>query len=428
MSKYEPSTAKHQLKKGYKQTEVGVIPDDWEVRNLAGICLKIQDGTHFSPSLGGNDNLYVTSKNIGFGILDISNAERINAIQHKAIYNRCDVRKGDLLLTKDGANTGNAALNHLEEEFSLLSSVAFLRMELQWHIPSYYLQQILSSNGQKSIKKLMVGNAITRLTLAKIRKLCFPVPSLPEQAAIANVLSDTDALISSLEKLIAKKQNIKQGAMQELLTGKKRLPGFTGEWGVKRLGEVADISKLAGFEYSKYFNSYNDGGEIIVVRGTNITNNKLNLSNVKTIPMRTSKKLQRSKLKKDDLVFAYVGTIGPVYLIEENDKYHLGPNTARITVNKGVLPRFVLCYFTSLYIKNEIIEHTSIGAQPSLSMSKIRSFKISLPPTKAEQTAIAQILSDMDSEIEQLKQKLNKYKMIKQGMMQELLTGKTRLI
>jgi len=84
--------------------------------------------------------------------------------------------------------------------------------------------------------------------------------------------------------------------------------------------------------------------------------------------------------------------------------------------------------FDGAGIKNEIIEHTSIGAQPSLSMTKIRKFKVFLPPTKAEQTAIAQVLSDMDAEIEQLEQKLDKYKMIKQGMMQELLTGRTRLI
>ena len=253
------------------------------------------------------------------------------------------------------------------------------------------------------------------------------IPSLPEQQAIAAALSDVDALISSLDQLITKKRNIKQGAMQELLTGKKRLAGFTGEWDEKKLGEIAEITKLAGFEYTNYFNSYKDGGEIIVIRGTNITNNKLDLSEIKTIPKSTSNKLQRSKLQKYDLVFAYVGTIGPVYLIDENDKYHLGPNTARITVNKEMLPQFALCYFTSAIIKNEIIEHTSVGAQPSLSMSKVRKFKIPVPPLP-EQQAIAAILSDMDAEIEKLEQQRDKYKAINQGMMQELLTGKTRLI
>jgi len=222
------------ISKGYKQTEVGVIPEEWEVQSCAEVCVKIQDGTHFSPSIEGNDYLYVTSKNIGFGVLDVSNADRIDAAQHKAIHERCDVRHGDLLLTKDGANTGNTALNTLEEEFSLLSSVAFLRFDTKRHTAGYFLQQILSNPGQRRIKDAMAGNAITRLTLDKIRKLCFPVAPISEQRAIAAALSDEDALIASLDQLIAKKRDLKQAAMQQLLSGKQRLPGFSGKWEVKR--------------------------------------------------------------------------------------------------------------------------------------------------------------------------------------------------
>ena len=196
------------------------------------------------------------------------------------------------------------------------------------------------------------------------------------------------------------------------------------DWQIKKLGSFADITKLAGFEYSKYFNSYKDTGEIIVVRGTNITHNKLDLSDIKTIPRKTSNFLQRSKLNKGDLVFAYVGTIGPVYLIKEDGKYHLGPNTSKITVNKSISKDFIFSYFKSWLIKNEIIEHTSIGAQPSLSMTKIRNFKILLPSTKAEQTAIAVALSDADALIQSLEKLIAKKRNIKQGAMQELLKPK----
>jgi len=133
------------------------------------------------------------------------------------------------------------------------------------------------------------------------------LPTITEQKAIAKALSDVDELIASLEKLITKKRDIKTATMQQLLTGKKRLPGFgegkgykqteLGEipedWKIITLGEFADITKLAGFEYSNYFNSYKDGGDIIVVRGTNITNNVLDLSDVKSIPLETSKQLPR---------------------------------------------------------------------------------------------------------------------------------------
>ena len=212
---------------GYKQTEVGVIPEDWEVISTGDVCMKIQDGTHFSPKLGGNDYFYITSRNIRFGYLDTSSALRIDATQHRSIYKRCDVKKGDLLLTKDGANTGNVALNTLDDEFSLLSSVAFLRFDPNKHSAAYFLQQILDSPGQRRIQDAMAGNAITRLTLEKIGKLRFPIPpTKAEQEAIADALSDADALIESIEQLITKKHQIKQGAMQELLTGKRRLHGF----------------------------------------------------------------------------------------------------------------------------------------------------------------------------------------------------------
>lgn len=194
------------------------------------------------------------------------------------------------------------------------------------------------------------------------------------------------------------------------------------DWDVVKLGQFCFITKLAGFEYSKYFNSYKDGGEIIVVRGTNITNNKLDLSDVKYIPKRTSDFLHRSKLSKGDLVFAYVGTIGPIYLINEDDRFHLGPNTAKIRIeNKNVCKSYLYNYFLSENIKKEIDDRISVGAQPSLSMSKIRDFSIILPPL-AEQEAIATALSDADAWIDSLEQLIAKKRLIKQGAMQELLT------
>jgi len=192
-------------------------------RSLAEVCLKIQDGTHFSPVSGGNDFLYITSKNIGFGQLELRQTERISAIEHAKIYARCDTKVGDLLLTKDGANTGNAALNTIAEPISLLSSVAFIRFPTDRHDPAFFLYQILSSAGQKQIKEQMSGNAITRLTLQKIKALRFKVPQLSEQSAIAAILSDMDAELTTLEARRDKAHAVKQGMMQELLTGRIRL-------------------------------------------------------------------------------------------------------------------------------------------------------------------------------------------------------------
>jgi type I restriction enzyme S subunit len=205
------------------QTRLPGFHSVWEVKTLHDVCQKIQDGTHFSPKLGGNDYLYVTSKNIRFGMLDMSTAERISASEHFKIYARCDVKKGDLLLTKDGASTGNAALNPMDEPFSLLSSVAMLRFDGRYHSPAYFMYQILSNFGQMQIKDAMSGNAITRLTLQKIRALRFLVAPLPEQTAIAEVLTDMDAELAALEQRREKTRALKQAMMQELLTGRTRL-------------------------------------------------------------------------------------------------------------------------------------------------------------------------------------------------------------
>lgn len=409
-----------EVKRGYKQTEVGVIPDDWNVLSAFDTCSKIQDGTHFSPRISGNDYFYVTSKNIRFGYLDMSTASRIDAAQHQAIYRRCDVKKGDVLLTKDGANTGNAALNTLDEEFSLLSSVAFLRFNQNDHCAAYFLQQILTSPGQRQIQDAMSGNAITRLTLEKINKLRFPAPpTKAEQEAIAEALFDADALIESLEQLLAKKRHLKQGTMQELLTGKKRLPGFSGKWEVKRLGEVFAIS--AGKSKSAYIiaggrywivdmGSVSTDGRLIVSKATNYFGDFLSVGDL--------------VMPKDDIGGG--GIIGKVGYIDADETYVLGDHVYRLTAIMGN-PLF-LSYVINAYRTNAALRKKVIGsAQLGLGRKSVDEQEVPFP-SYTEQTAIAAILSDMDAEIVALETKLAKARQLKQGMMQELLTGRIRLV
>ncbi|MFD5319832.1 restriction endonuclease subunit S [Streptomyces sp. NPDC127098] len=192
---------------------------------LSDVSIKIQDGTHFSPRLGGSSFKYITSKNIGFGVMKLETVETISESEHRKIYSRCDTRFGDLLITKDGANTGNAALNPFREEISLLSSVAFLRCDPQKASEAYILQYLLSSQGRQQIKNAMAGNAITRLTLAKIRDLVVPMPGIDEQRALAQVLGDADGEILALHAKLRKMIDVKRGMMQRLLN---RLPDRKG--------------------------------------------------------------------------------------------------------------------------------------------------------------------------------------------------------
>ena len=206
----------------FRDSELGRIPKSWKVRSLEDVCLKIQDGTHFSPTLNGGDFKYITSKNIRMGEINLADVETISRNEHEKIYKRCDVKIKDLLLTKDGANTGNIAMNTLDEEFSLLSSVAFLRPSEQVN-GEYLLQFMMSEKAQNQIAELMSGNAIRRLTLAKIRKFKVVFPGCQEQRQIASILSSTDKRLKYLRRKSLKTQFLKKSLMQDLLTGKVRV-------------------------------------------------------------------------------------------------------------------------------------------------------------------------------------------------------------
>jgi len=404
-----------ELIKGFKQTEVGVIPESWDVRPLEEFAQVIMGQ---SP-IGSSYN----QKEIGIALIN-GPTEFTEKYPIKKQWTTSPTKlseEGDILLCVRGSSTGR--INIANDKYCIGRGIAAIRAKT--NSDNLFLEFQVSTIVNK-ILALTAGSTFPNIDGKSLRSIQVALPPLPEQRAIATALSDMDALLTALDSLIAKKVFIKQGAMQELLTGKRRLSGFSGKWEEKKLGDIAEITKLAGYEYTKYFNSYKDGGNIIVIRGTNITNNSLDLSDIKTIPQSTSNALQRSKLQKGDLVFAYVGTIGPIYLITENDKYHLGPNTARITVKDKVSPQFVFLYFCSNFAKKEIEEYVSVGAQPSLSMSKIRKFKIALPDYP-EQQAIAEILSDMDAEISALETRREKTRLLKQGMMQELLGGRIRL-
>ncbi|WP_347262422.1 restriction endonuclease subunit S [Rudaea sp.] len=398
-------------------------PAGWEILTCGDVCQKIQDGTHFSPKLGGNDFLYVTSKNIGFGVLKIDSAERISKEQHDIIYKRCDVKRGDLLLTKDGANTGNAAINQIEEPFSLLSSVAFLRFAPGKNEANYFLQQILSAPGQQQIQEAMSGNAITRLTLDKIKKLRFPVPKYAEQRAIATALGDVDALLGALDKLIAKKRDLKQAAMQQLLTGQTRLPGFSGEWRKVRLGEVAKFYKGKGLPKSALAP---DGTEPCVHYGELFTQYGETINETLS---RTNRGSDEFRSVANDVLMP-TSDVTPRGLAKASciaiDNVVLGGDILVIRVD----PNLVSGSFLSYVIRREedqvlrLVTGSTVFHLYGRDMAK---FTFRLPKID-EQRAVVEVLSDMDAELAALQARRDKTRALKQGMMQELLTGRIRLV
>lgn len=205
----------------YKKSVLGWIPMEWEVKELGEVCERIQDGTHFSPSISPNGTFkYITSKNIRFGHLDLNNCDYVVKEEHEKIYRHCPVKFGDVLLTKDGANTGNVTLNPLREPFSLLSSVAFIRGKKELINNDYICQWIMSKQGQSKLKDSMSGLAIPRVTLTIINSYLIPLSSKEEQLLIQNKLGILDLLNKNETTKLQKLHSLKKALMQDLLTGK----------------------------------------------------------------------------------------------------------------------------------------------------------------------------------------------------------------
>ena len=185
---------------------------------LGVLCEKIQDGTHFSPKSTEGEFRYITSKNIRNGYLDISDCGWISKAEHEDIFRRCDVRRGDVLLTKDGANTGNVAINTLDEPFSLLSSVALLRPTRK--LDSRYLFEFLRSGiGRKKIVSQMSGTAITRVTLRQIKAISIPIVEMEEQMAIAAQFAEIGNALNSAQARLAAADAIYHRAIAHACVG-----------------------------------------------------------------------------------------------------------------------------------------------------------------------------------------------------------------
>ncbi|MBV5300962.1 MAG: restriction endonuclease subunit S, partial [Methylococcales bacterium] len=405
------------IKQGYKQTEIGIIPEDWESYSICDVTKQIFLGlTSKVDYVEYNGVPLIRASDISEGYLNFENVRIISYTQHKALTKLRRAKKNYVLVSKSGS-LGICALVDVEIEFSIYESI--IAIEPNSLLKSSFLLSLLRHDAvQNRMTGDKVGSSVGHLNIEAFRKLKLPIPPLKEQTAIATALSDIDALIGELDKLIAKKQGIKQATMQQLLTGKKRLAGFSGEWEVKRLGEVATFFS-GGTPLTSISEYYN--GNIPW-----ITSGDLNTDYIYEVTGRISKLgLENSSakmVKKETLLIALYGATAGVTAIS---KINAAINQAVLAIipnNASV----EFLYFKLSYLKNWLILTYTQGGQPNLSADIVKSIEISIP-TKEEQTAIANILSDMDAEISQLERRHAKMGELKQGMMQELLTGRIRL-
>ena len=280
---------------------------------------------------------------------------------------------------------------------------------------------------QDQISAAVVGGALPTLSQNLVARFALPVPpTRAEQDAIAEALSGVEALIESLEQLLNKKRQIKQGAVHELLTGTKRLPGFSGAWEVKPLDAIAFVTSGKRLPLGCFLADSETPHPYI--RVTDMRPGTVSLADLKFVPKNVFPFIKQYRIYKDDIFISVAGTLGVVGKIPpELDGANLTENADRIT-NITCSQEFLLQVMMAPPIKDTIESLQTVGAQPKLALARIRKFDIPLPPSRVEQEAIASVLTDIDASIAAISTKLAKARALKQGMMQELLTGRIRLV
>lgn len=415
-----------EMKSGYKMTEVGVIPEDWEVKNVSESCLiKARigwQGLKKSEYMSSGDYLLITGTDFDNGQVNWKSCAYVSKARYEQDSN-IKIRPQDILISKDGTIGKVAYLGMIPKAGTLNSGIFVIRANDR-KIDQVFLSKIfMSFYFEEFLNRLVAGSTINHLYQKDFVKFCFPLPNSEEQVAIAAALSDVDSLISALTKKIEKKKAIKQGLMQQLLTGKKRLPGFNDKWKSMLLGDIAEV-KDGTHQTPKYVKS---GGKPFY-SVENVTAD--DFKNVKHISLEEHKALTSNyRMEKGDVLMTRIGSIGCCKYVDWDVDASFYVSLALLKINEKYDSKFISYLSNIKSFKEEVMLNSLVFAIPQkINLGNISLIKVYIPTSKAEQTAIANILSDCDSEIAALEEKRDKYKEIKQGMMQQLLTGKIRLI
>lgn len=423
------------VKKGYKQTKIGVIPEDWDCREINSEIKEISMGPF------GSDIPVSSFTSEGVPVLNGHSVSKVKLIDTFKNYvseekakslKKAVAQQGDIIVTHRGTigQISYIPIGSRYKKYVISQSQFRVRLNEDSVNPHFVASYFLSPKGQSFLleKKGHTGVPALAQPTTNFRKLCIPLPSLPEQDRIVNAFEDIDDLISSLEKQISKKKAIKQGAMQELLTGKRRLPGFSGEWETRTLHEISNEMVDGPFGSNLKTEHYTTERQVRIIQLSNIGEAGWNNANVKYTTFSHAAELQRCIVQPGSILIAKMMPAGRAIICPDNEKsYILGSDVVKVVPNSSVDSRYLVYATKSRFYLDQIADDTQGSTRARTSVSKLRKTAI-LFPEKDEQIAIADILSEMDMEIAALEGKIAKYRQIKQGMMQQLLTGKIRLV
>lgn len=415
-----------ELKEGYKQTEVGITPTEWNVTELAKIG-QLSKGKgllkhEIFPS-GSIPAIPYTAIYTDFN--EILAYEKIkwfveDATSSVVVSNPCVLIASS---SNMDANTGKATAITGEIPVAVGREVIIFQT---LHNVSFISYLLSTSSYRKKTLSLARGTTIKHVYPETFKNYKICIPDSAEQDAIASALSDADALIESLEQLTAKKRQIKQGATQELLTGQRRLPGFIGKWNVKKLGSVADV--IDPHPSHRAPNEVSNGVPFLGIGDLDECGNVIG-KNLRIVDYSILEEHARRYSLDDELIgLGRVASIGKVVKLNKHgDGYAISP-TLGVIRGREAKRSYLLYALGSNFVTAQFVKIMSGSTRSSVGMEVLRELHVQLPPSEEEQTAIAAILEDMDTELEALESRLTKARQIKQGLMQELLTGRTRLL
>jgi len=424
-----------EVKPGYKRTEVGVIPEEWESTSIEAIAPSSRNaivGGPFGSDLVSTDYVddgvpVIRGQNMGGQWLSGSFAFVSPAKAASLEANLA--RPGDIVFTQRGT-LGQVSLVPDSPFPRYLISQSQMKLSANGDSadPLFFYYLFTGKQQQEYIRQNTIQTGVPHINLGILRSIPVPRPPLPEQRAIAGALGDVDALLGALEKLIAKKRELKQAAMQQLLTGQTRLPGFTGEWETLNMSEKSTLKARIGWQgltTAEYLRS----GEYYLVTGTDFLNGRVNWSSCCFVDASRYVQDKNIQLKPRDILLTKDGTIGKVGFVDSLP----GPATLNsgvfvIRPKDGAYDPLFFYYVLTSRIFDDFLAQLQAGSTISHLYQKDFVHFSFLAPSVPEQTAIAGVLSDMDAELAALEQQLAKTRALKQGMMQELLTGRIRLL
>lgn len=419
-----------EVPKGYKQTKIGIIPNEWTQETLNTIRDK-NDRYSLTGGPFGSDlksEHYTESgvriiqlQNIGDGVF--IDKYKIFASDEKANeLISCNIYPNEIIIAKMAEPLARACIiPNLDKRYLMASDG--IRLKVSNEVNSYYILNLINSSlfRNEAIKR-GTGTTRLRIGLSELKKIPFFLPNIKEQQKIGQILSTWDKAIELKAKLIEQKEEQKKALMQKLLTGKMRLPGFHGEW---KNVKIKDISKIyLGLTYTPSYIS--EGIPFLSVK--DINGGKINFENVKYISESEYKNsTSNSKPKKGDILFGRVGTLGNPIIITDDIEFCIFVSLGYLRISSdNVLNCFIMHWMNSKLFKKQVQSKIAGSSQKNLNTGWLKEFNISLPPID-EQRKISRILSINDKELELLAQELDLLKQQKKGLMQLLLTGKVRV-